>query len=237
MGQGSSKKAEPDPAPKLNKGQATITLTDKDRAVLDLKLVASDVKRFQKNLDKSCDELMIRAKSMVAANPSAEPRALGLLKLRRYKMEQSAKLDDQLANVLRTIDQMEWAEINKEVITNLKAGTQALKAMNEAMPIEEVERIMGECQDAYEAERQIGEALGLGGGGLGAQDEDLAALERELAAFVPPGKAAEQLPLPPVPSTPVLPLPVPVDRPVHAGRQPQAEAEDGRERGQIAAAT
>ena len=221
MGNAGAKKDEPEAAaPKLNKGQSTIVVTDKDRAVLELKLVAGDIKKYQKGLGVSCDELMQRAKALVSASKSNESRALGLLRLRKYKMDQSVRLDAQLANVLRMIDEMEFAEINKEVFINLKAGTRALKAMNEALPLEEVERIMSECDDAVEAERQIADALGVGSLGF----LDAADIERELAEFTGVAINPAPIALPPVPNTPILPLPVPADRPVvPATQEPQPQ--------------
>jgi len=202
------------PAAKINKN--TITLTDKDQTVLDLKLVAGEIKKHQRNLSKSCDELLQRAKTLMLDSSMNEQRALGLMKLRKYKLEQSTKLDNQLNTVFKLIDEVEWAEINKEVFTNLKSGTRALKAMNDAMPLEEVERILEGAQDAVDMERQISALIGACDLG----DADQAELEKELASLQSSDVASTIAPsrldaLPSVPTNLVLPRPIDKDRPIH----------------------
>lgn len=190
----------------LNKGQAQIVLTGKDKAVLDLKIVAGDIKKQGRILITSCDELLSRAKRILSESPMENKRALSLMKLRKYKLDQADKLEGQLLNVQELIEEVEWAQINKELLSNLKNGALALKALNESMTFEKVEDILEAAKDAIEMERQISEMIGSVSLGVIDQQE----LEREFASLENSAVKAESFQgvgaVPLLPAAPVHPI-------------------------------
>ncbi|XP_010134150.1 PREDICTED: charged multivesicular body protein 6, partial [Buceros rhinoceros silvestris] len=106
--------------------------------------------------------------------------------------------------------------IEMKVIEGLKIGNECLNKMHQVMSIEEVERIIGETQDAVEYQRgrpQIDELLA---GSLTEEDED--AILEELNAIT-----QEQMELPEVPSEP-LPEKVPEASPVKNRPKPELVA-------------
>ena len=190
----------------LNKGKAQIVLTGKDKAVLDLKIVAGDIKKQGRILITSCDELLSRAKRILSESPLENKRALSLMKLRKYKLDQADKLEGQLLNVQELIEEVEWAQINKELLSNLKNGALALKALNESMTFEKVEDILEAAKDAIEMERQISEMIGSVSLGVIDQQE----LEREFASLENSAVKAESFQgvgaVPLLPAAPVHPI-------------------------------
>lgn len=210
--------AEPTPVVKPNKGKATITLTEKDRTVLNLKLLSADMKKYQKGLDATCQVLLLRAKKLVESSNNNDQRALPLLKLRKFKLSQAEQLEKQLALIQKAIDEMEWADINKNIFTNIKESTQVLKMMNAQLPIEEVERILEESQNAIDMEQQISAAIG----GLLPFDAEL---ERELAALSNDVAPIASM-FPAVPTMPILPLPIAKDRTIVVNEDTQKEEKE-----------
>ena len=190
----------------LNKGHAQIALTGKDKAVLDLKIVAGEIKKQGRILMTSCEELLSRAKYILSECPLEDKRALSLMKLRKYKLGQAEKLEGQLLTVQKLIEEVEWAEINKELFSNLKNGALALKALNESMTVERVEDVLDAAKDAIEMERQLSEMIG--SFSLGEIDQQ--ELERELASLEGSAVTAKSFEgvgaVPPLPEAPVHPV-------------------------------
>ncbi|XP_025892635.1 charged multivesicular body protein 6 [Nothoprocta perdicaria] len=111
------------------------------------------------------------------------------------------------------VQDIEFTQIEMKVIEGLKIGNECLNKMHQVMSIEEVERIIGETQDAVEYQRQIDELLA---GSLTEEDED--AILEELNAIT-----QEQMELPEVPSEP-LPQEVPEASPVKNRPKPELVA-------------
>lgn len=63
---------------------------------------------------------------------------------------------------------IEFAQIESQVLDGLKQGNQSLKKMQEVMSLEEVEKIMDETADAVEYQRQISDLIS---GSLSDEDE------------------------------------------------------------------
>ena len=66
------------------------------------------------------------------------------------------------------VHDIEFAQIESQVLEGLKQGNNSLKKMQEVMSLEEVEKIMDETADAVEYQRQISDLLG---GSLSDEDE------------------------------------------------------------------
>ena len=211
MGQKVAKENIMEPKKQWPKGKVNIAVNEKDMAVLELKLVAADIKKSQRELERSCATLMARAKELHDAGKA--DRALTLMRLRKVKQVHAVKLEGQLATVQRTLDEVEWAVINKEIFTNLKLGAQTLKRLNDEIPIVEVERILESTQSALDKEREMSALLGASvSSSLSSTEEE--ELEKELMLLQglanPSAPSLHQastvnLNLPEVPTSPVLP--------------------------------
>ena len=115
-------------------------------------------------------------------------RSKALLALRRKKFQQSllAKTDSQLQTLEELTSSVEFAQVQKDVMFGLQQGTKVLKQINAEMGgIENVEKLMGENEEARAYQREISEMLG---GQMSNQDEDevedeLEELEGEVVGF------------------------------------------------------
>lgn len=104
-----------------------------------------------------------------------------LLALRRKKFQQTllAKTDAQLETLEQLTSNVEFAQVQKDVVYGLQQGTSVLKQIHAEMGgIENVEKLMGESEDARAYQKEISELLG---GQMSNQDED--EVEDELEAM------------------------------------------------------
>ncbi|XP_010006958.1 PREDICTED: charged multivesicular body protein 6 [Chaetura pelagica] len=145
----------------------------------------------------------------VVARRGREPQERGL----RWQEQLLDKTENQISNLERMVQDIEFTQIEMKVIEGLKIGNECLHKMHQVMSIEEVERIIGETQDAVEYQRQIDEILA---GSLTEEDED--AILEELNAIT-----QEQVELPEVPSEP-LPEKIPEASPVKNRPKPELVA-------------
>ena len=119
-------------------------------------------------------------------------KSKALLALRRKKYQETllAKTDAQLETLEQLTSNVEFALVQKDVVFGLQQGTKVLKQIHAEMGgIENVEKLMGESEDARAYQRQISEMLG---GQMSNQDED--EVEDELEALAEEVGGAVDLP-------------------------------------------
>ncbi|XP_040190873.1 charged multivesicular body protein 6-A-like, partial [Rana temporaria] len=136
-----------------------------------------------------------------------------LLKKKRYQEQLLEKTDNQISNLEKMVEDIEFAQIEMKVIEGLKIGNDCLKKMHEVMSMEEVERIMDETQEGIDYQRQIDELLA---GNLTTEDEEAILLELEAIT-------QEDVELPDVPTEP-LPETTPEKEAVKNKPKPQLVA-------------
>ncbi|XP_005056342.1 PREDICTED: charged multivesicular body protein 6 [Ficedula albicollis] len=182
-----------------------------DRAVLQLKQQRDKLRQYQKRLSLGLERERALARQLL--RDGKKEKAMLLLKKKRYQEQLLDKTENQISNLERMVQDIEFTQIEMKVIEGLKIGNECLNKMHQVMSIEEVERIIGETQDAVEYQRQIDELLA---GSLTEEDED--AILEELNAIT-----QEQLELPEVPSEP-LPEKIPEVSPIKNRPKPELVA-------------
>lgn len=169
---GSSSKSK---AKLVKKGE----ITPIDRATLDLKVSRDRLSKYRKKLDLDSNKLAKRAKALHAEGKTKN--ALQLLRLRKYKLQEADRIEEQLLTVLQMVDKIAEKQNEQEVIAALKRGKDALQIMHNKMGIDNVLDLMDEIRDQDETEKRINEVLGQEGltvmDGLG-EDGMLAELEQ-----------------------------------------------------------
>ncbi|NP_001086081.1 charged multivesicular body protein 6-A [Xenopus laevis] len=183
-------------------------VTEQDKAVLQLKQQRDKLKQYQKKITLQLQRERELAKQLL--HDGKKEKAKLLLKKKRYQEQLLEKTDNQISNLEKMVEDIEFAQIEMKVIEGLKVGNECLKKMHEVMSIEEVERIMDETQEGIEYQRQIDEMLS---GSLTAEDEE--AILEELEAIT-----QEDLELPEAPSEP-LPDTIPEKQAVKNKPKPQ----------------
>lgn len=149
-------------------------VTEQDKAVLQLKQQRDKLKQYQKRITLQLEKERHLAKELL--KHGKKDKALLLLKKKRYQDQLLDKTENQISNLERMVQDIEFMQIEMKVIEGLKVGNDCLKRMHEIMSIEDVERILDETQEAIEYQRQIDEMLA---GCLTQEDEEdlLAELE------------------------------------------------------------
>lgn len=133
--------------------------------------------QYQKRITKLTDRETEIAKECLARGQKAK----ALLALRRKKYQESllAKTDLQLEQLQQLTSDVEFASVQKDVVFGLKQGTAVLKQIHAEMGgIENVEKLLGENEEARAYQKEIGDMLS---GKMSNEDED--EVENELEAL------------------------------------------------------
>ena len=182
-----------------------VQVTSIDRAVLDLKNARDRLQRYRTKLEQ--DDAKLLKQAVKARDAGKKERALGLLRLRKYKQAQASSCEDQLLNVLQMVETIGSKQNETAVLSALAAGKDSLKKMHEETTVDDVLNLMDEIREEAEVEQEITDILSgvptLSPGDEEAVEAELAALEAEMAA------EDNKVDLPEVPSgeLPVVPTP------------------------------
>ncbi|XP_077384736.1 charged multivesicular body protein 6-like [Festucalex cinctus] len=171
-------------------------VTEQDKAVLQLKQQRDKLKQYQKRITLQLDKERLLAKQLL--KDGRKEKALLLLKKKRYQDQLLDKTENQISNLERMVQDIEFMQIEMKVIEGLKVGNDCLKSMHQIMSIEDVERILDETHESIEYQKQIDEMLA---GALTQEDED--AVLAELEAIT----QGEDVTLPEVPTEPLPDVP------------------------------
>lgn len=161
----------------FSKRKKTPKVSDHDLAVLQLKTQRDNIKKYQIKLEATLKNDKILAKQLLA--DGRRDRAKILLKKKRYQEQLLFKADQQLQNLEQITQDLEFAQVEMQVVDGLKAGNQALKKINETLNIEDIEKIMEESREGIEKQQEITDLIS---GAL--TDEDNEAVEIELAELI-----------------------------------------------------
>lgn len=142
-------------------------VTDQDRAVLELKNQRDKLKQYQKKIGVQIEKDRQVAKQLL--KNGKKDKAKLLLRKKKFQETQIEKMDGQLDNIEKMVHDLEFAQIENEVVKGLKKGNESLKKLHQIFSLEDVERIMDETRDAVEYQQEIDDLLA---GGLTQQDED-----------------------------------------------------------------
>ncbi|KDO39501.1 hypothetical protein CISIN_1g027325mg [Citrus sinensis] len=182
-------------------------ITDVDRAILSLKTQRRKLAQYQQQLDVVIEAEKQAARDLI--RQKRKDRALLALKKKRAQEELLKQVDGWLINVEQQLADIELASKQKAVFESLKSGTNAIKAIQSEINLEDVQKLMDDTEEAKAYQDEINAILGEK---LSAEDEEeiLAEfdnLEAQLAVQempeVPtegPSEEQEKLDLPNVPT-------------------------------------
>ncbi|GJP35922.1 hypothetical protein CLOM_g20463 [Closterium sp. NIES-68] len=193
-------------------------VTDVDKAILSLRTQKRKLAEYQKKVGAVIE----REKEVVRQMVKEGKKDRALLALKKKKLQEDA-LGKSDAWVLRVEQQLADIEITSrqaQVFESLKAGHMAIQELQKEISLEDVEKLMGESEDAKAFQDEVAAMLA---GALSEEAElaalaELEALETELAL------EEVQQEMPAVPEVPVLPD-VPKEPPVKAPVEGEEEKE------------
>ncbi|KAF2645910.1 charged multivesicular body protein-like protein 6 [Massarina eburnea CBS 473.64] len=168
-------------------------ISAQDKAILDMKNQRDKLHQYQKRITVLTTREKEIAKECLANGDTTRAK----LALRRKKYQESllAKTDAQLAQLEQLTSDVEFALVQKDVLYGLQQGTSVLKAIHTEMGgIENVEKLMGESEEARAYQEEISQMLA---NNMSNQDEDevedeLEALEAEVNGVALPDAPAKQ---------------------------------------------
>jgi len=134
------------------------SITPVDRATLDLKVSRDKLAKYRSKLALDSDKLAGRAKTLHAEGKTKN--ALQLLRLRKYKVAEADRVEEQLLTVLRMVDKISEKQNEAEVVNAMKRGKDALQIMHDEMGIDDVLDLMDDIRDQDEVENRINEIFG-----------------------------------------------------------------------------
>jgi len=148
-------------------------VTEKDRAVLQLKVQRDRLQKYATQIEKIIDKETEAAKELI--KQKKKQKALLCLKKKKYQQSMLAKTEGQLINIEEMVNSIEFATMQAKVFDALSVGKTTLEKLNDQMKIEDVEKLMEDSQEAIDYQNQISEMLG-----TNLSIEDNAAAEKEL---------------------------------------------------------
>lgn len=182
-------------------------ITEVDRAILALKTQRRKLAQYQQKLDAVIEAEKQAARDLI--REKKKDRALLALKKKKTQEELLKQVDAWLINVEQQLADIELASKQKAVFESLKAGNDAMKAIQSEINIEDVQKLMDETAEAKAYQDEIHAILGEQ---LSAEDEEevlaeFENLETQLAVedlpeapTTVPAEIDEKLDLPDVPT-------------------------------------
>ncbi|XP_046998448.1 charged multivesicular body protein 6-A isoform X1 [Schistocerca americana] len=174
-------------------------VTEQDKAILQLKQQRDKLKQYQKRVESMLEKDRLLARKLL--QDGKKERAKLILRKKKFQEQLLEKTDGQLENLQRLVHDLEFAQIEIQVLDGLRAGNEALKKVHDVISVDEVERILEETREGVEKQREIDELLS---GALSADDEESveAELEEIIKEALPdvPEAEDEELELPEVPT-------------------------------------
>ncbi|KAK2714211.1 hypothetical protein QYM36_008693, partial [Artemia franciscana] len=148
-------------------------VTEQDKAVLQLKQQRDKIKQYQRRIKGVLEKDREMARKLLQENK--RDRAKILLKKKRYLEQLTEKTDNQLDGIEQMVQDIEFSQVQVEVLKNLEKGNAALKKLHDVFSMSDVEKIMDETREGIEKQQEIDDLLS---GNL--TEDDLAAVEDEL---------------------------------------------------------
>ena len=149
-----------------------------DRAVLDLKNARDRLQKYKTKLESDEQKLLLKAKQ--AKDAGNNTTALHLLKLKKMKNRDYDGVNTQLLTVMTLVETISSKQNEKEVLTAMRTGKDALQKLHEETTVDDVLQLMDQITEQNELEHEISEVLS-GVPALSASDEET--VEAELASL------------------------------------------------------
>lgn len=134
------------------------TITEHDRAVLQLKVQRDRLHKYTQSIGLVIAREVSVAKELLKAGKKAN--ALLALKRKRYQERLLDRTERQLLNLEDMVQSIQFASMQAEVFAALQAGNAVLNALNAQTKLEDVEALMDDTREAVEYQSKVSELMG-----------------------------------------------------------------------------
>ncbi|XP_055351383.1 charged multivesicular body protein 6-A-like [Paramacrobiotus metropolitanus] len=156
----------------FGKSKSESRVTEHDKAVLQLKVQRDKVRQYQRRIEITMEKERQLAKRLI--QDGKRDRAKLMLRKKRFEESMLAKVEQQLENLDQLLMNLEFTQIEQQVIHGLKVGNDCLKKLHETFRLEDVEKILDESRAGVEYQQEIDSLLS---GSISAEDDE--AVEEE----------------------------------------------------------
>ena len=177
-------------------------ITEQDKAILNLKKTRDQLKQYQRKIEGNLEKDRELAKRLL--KEGKKDRAKLLLRKKKYQETLLSRTDGQLDNLDTLVHDLEFSQVEQQVLDGLKVGNDALKKANEMFSIEEIEQIMDDTAEAAEKQREIDSILS---GQLTQDEEDDVLKELDELIKAEGDRSSVQNEIPALPNVPTDKLP------------------------------
>lgn len=132
-------------------------ISNEDKAIAELKITRDKVKRYERKLDSNIGSCKSAVKECIH-NKSKE-KALLALRKQKYLEKALGNTRNELLNLEQLINDVENAQIQRDIYGALKEGNEFLKNINQQLTIDDVEKLMEETHEAIQYQQEVSEAL------------------------------------------------------------------------------
>ncbi|XP_026444901.1 vacuolar protein sorting-associated protein 20 homolog 2-like isoform X2 [Papaver somniferum] len=142
-------------------------ITDVDRAILSLKTQRRKLGQYQLQLEAVIEAEMKAARELI--REKKKDRALLALKKKKTQEELLKQVDTWIMNVEQQLNDIELTSKQKAIFESLKAGNNAIKAIQGEINLDDVQKLMDDTAEAHTYQDEINAILGEK---LSAEDEE-----------------------------------------------------------------
>ena len=125
--------------------------------MLGLKKQRDQLKQYQKRINNDLENEKELARKLL--KEGKKDRAKLLLRKKKFQEGLLEKTDSQLDQLERLVHDIEFAQVQKQVIDGLKNGNVALEKANAMFSVDEIEDIFADTQEAVERQAEINSLL------------------------------------------------------------------------------
>jgi len=173
----------------FSKKEKESRITEQDRAILGLKKQRDQLKQYQRRIEGVLEKDRDLARRLL--KEGKKDRAKLLLRKKKYQEGLIDQTAGQLDNIEKLCQDLEFSQVQQQVLAGLKEGNTALEKANAVFSLEEVESIMSDTEEAVDKQREIERMLS-GGLSEGEEEDVLEELDSILAELE--GDKTESLP-------------------------------------------
>ncbi|KAG8899522.1 Vacuolar protein sorting-associated protein 20 [Tulasnella sp. 403] len=193
----------------MGAAQSGPKVTAQDKAILEMKLQRDKLRIYRKKSQRILDQEQQIALHWLRTGDRS--RALTALRRRKFQESLLQRTDGQLEVLENLVANVEFAQIEKDVLYGLKQGNEVLRQIHAEMNVESVQKLMEETAEAVQYQKEIDEMLM---STMTVEEEEsvqaeLAQLQAEVILAAPEAATDKPVALPRVPENEPVPITAP----------------------------